>query len=88
MITMDDMYPYVEMWSAMKVFMPAKEHEAAAEKFISVLDENSLVDFTHIDGILYDQEFYGVCDIFDSALISYCKEVGYIIEEDDEEEYE
>jgi hypothetical protein len=66
-----DAVALVEMWAGIKIYVPAKDQRACAEQFISNIDEAGLVDFA-----VNSADLYGICDIFDKALKSYCEENG------------
>lgn len=72
----------VELWAGIKNYVPAKDQRACAEQYITTIDEAGLIDL-----VLSQQELYGVCGVFDSALRTYCEENG-LNEEDIDEDWD
>ena len=84
----NDLVIYVEIWAEMKVFIPQKDQLSAAERYISMLD-TTLVDFSLINSNdMENEDYYGVCEVFDEVLFEYCQEHGYINDSSDDEEIE
>lgn len=63
----------VEVWTGLKSYVPQKDQRQAAEQYIASLENLGLADFS-IDS----QEWYGICDVFDAVLRTYCEEQGYL----------
>lgn len=72
-----DTVALVEVWTALKNYVPAKDQRQAAEQFIASLEDAGLVDFS-ID----NRDVYGVCEVFDAVLRTYCEEQGYTDEDE------
>lgn len=67
-----DAVSLVEIWTGIKNYIAQKDQRQAAEHYIANLEDHGLADFS-----VSDRDFYGVCDVFDSALRAYCEEQGY-----------
>lgn len=67
-----DAVALVEIWAGIKTYVPAKDHRACANQFITTIDEAGLVDLS-----IAAEELYGVCETFDKALRDYCEENSF-----------
>lgn len=68
----------MEIWAGIKVYVPAKEQDSAAMKFITMVDELNFVDFSHPP-----EDIFGLCDVLDKNMRIYRDENGYTDETDD-----
>ena len=78
-----DAVALVEVWTGLKNYVPQKDQRQAVEQYIASLEDHGLADFS-ID----NREFYGVCDVFDAVLRTYCEEQGYHEDEDNGYEWD
>ena len=69
----NDAVALVELWSGIRSYVPVKDQKQAAEQYIAILDDSGLADLS-----TSSVEMYGVCDVFDLALRTYCEENGLV----------
>ena len=74
-----DAVALVEVWTGLKNYIPPKDQRQAVEHYIASLEDHGLADFS-ID----NREFYGVCEVFDTTLKTYCEDQGYLDEDTEE----
>lgn len=55
-----------ELWQSLKSYIPVKDRSAAAEHFLSAVEDNGFCDLEEVA-----VEMYGVCSILDRALKEY-----------------
>lgn len=61
----------VEVWAGIKHYVSVKDQRACAEQYIAQINDAGLVDLSAVGA-----ELYGVCEVFDIALRSYCQDNG------------
>lgn len=68
----------VDIWAALKNYIPVKDQRQAAEQFVATVDDIGLVDLSECS-----KDLYGTCETFDQVLRNYCQENGFDEEIDD-----
>lgn len=79
-ISSNDASSIADLWGSVKSYIPVKDRLAAAEHFLTAVQDNAIVDLEECAS-----ELFGVCSTLDRALKAYYTEDDY---DDYEEELE
>lgn len=73
----------VDIWTAIREYIPVKDRGPAAEHFLNTVGESSLVDIE-----LHAREMFGACKDLDKALQSIAVDLDLCEDIDDYDEWE
>jgi len=68
----------LDLWTAMREYIPVKERKDAADQFVATLADSTLVD---VEAQLHD--FFGTCGVLDKALKDLAVELDLCEDVDD-----
>tara|TARA_B100001093_G_C26217835_1_gene754782 strand:+ start:280 stop:528 length:249 start_codon:yes stop_codon:yes gene_type:complete len=71
-ISSNEAVSIAELWGSIKNYISQKDRQAAAEQFLTTVQDNAILDLEECAS-----ELFGVCDTLDRALKDYVVEEDY-----------
>ena len=75
---MSDASEVLDLWTAVREYVPVKERQAAADQFVATLADSTLID---VEANIH--ELFGTCGVLDKALKELATELDLCEDVDD-----